>query len=94
MITIGMNYDVISGKEHQFVSAFEGVANALRKASGHEMSTLYSEHGRPNRFLIISRWSDERSFRDFIGSDAFRKVTDWGSAEILTGRPTHTVYGG
>lgn len=93
MITIGMNYDVVPGKENQFVNAFEAIANALKNAPGHETSTLYREQGRENRFLILSQWSDELSFSDFVTSAAFRKVVDWGSKQILIGRPMHTVYG-
>jgi heme-degrading monooxygenase HmoA len=92
MITIGMNYDVIPGRENQFVNAFEAIANVLSNAAGHETSTLYRENGQENRFLILSQWSDEQSFHSFITSASFRKVVDWGSAQILIGSPTHTVY--
>jgi heme-degrading monooxygenase HmoA len=92
MITIGMNYDVIPGKESQFISAFDGVVNALAKADGHEESKLYCEQKHPNKFLIISQWKDQDAFQAFITSDAFRQVTNWGATEILAGRPTHKVY--
>ena len=92
MITIGMNYHVIPGKESQFVSAFDGVANALAKAEGHEESKLYSEQKEPNKFLIISHWQDQNAFQAFVTSDAFLNVTNWGASEILSGRPTHKVY--
>jgi heme-degrading monooxygenase HmoA len=42
--------------------------------------------------LITSEWSDEKAFQDFIRSDAFRAVTDWGKEQILAGRPQHKVY--
>jgi heme-degrading monooxygenase HmoA len=42
--------------------------------------------------LITSEWSDEQAFRDFMGSQAFRKVTDWGKEQILSGRPQHKIY--
>ncbi|WNV06163.1 antibiotic biosynthesis monooxygenase [Candidatus Methylospira mobilis] len=92
MITIGMNYHVIPGKESQFTKAFEDVANALAQADGHEESRLYSEHGEPSKFLIISHWKDQAAFQAFITSDAFRNVTNWGASEILIGRPTHKIY--
>ncbi len=92
MITIGMNYHVILGKESEFKSAFEGVANALSEAEGHEKSNIYSDCIEPNKFLIISEWSDQDAFHAFIGSQAFRKVANWGASEILLGRPTHKVY--
>jgi heme-degrading monooxygenase HmoA len=92
MITIGMNYHVISGKESQFETAFEGVASALSKADGHEDSKLYCDRKEPNKFLIISEWKDQNAFHAFVASAAFRNVTNWGASEILIGRPTHKIY--
>jgi heme-degrading monooxygenase HmoA len=92
MITIGMNYHVIPGKEAQFESAFEGVAAALASAEGHEDSKLYRESKEPNKYLIISKWKDPSAFQAFVASTAFKNVTNWGSAEILMGRPTHQIY--
>jgi heme-degrading monooxygenase HmoA len=92
MITIGMNYHVIPGKEAQFESAFEGVVNALAKAEGHEHSRLYRDCKESNKYLIISQWKDETAYRAFITSEAFRNVTNWGASEILMGRPSHQVY--
>jgi heme-degrading monooxygenase HmoA len=92
MITIGMNYHVIPGKESLFVNAFDGVANALANAEGHEESKLYCEYGEPNKFLIISKWKDQDAFQAFVSSEAFRNVTNWGTNEILIGRPTHKIY--
>lgn len=92
MITIGMNYHVIPGKESQFQSSFEGVANALSKAEGHKDSKLYTDCKEPNKFLIISEWQDKDAFKVFVTSEAFKSVTNWGASEILMGRPTHTVY--
>ncbi|HBL47533.1 MAG TPA: antibiotic biosynthesis monooxygenase, partial [Planctomycetaceae bacterium] len=37
-------------------------------------------------------WSDEQAFKDFIQSDAFRAVTNWGKEEILSDRPRHKIY--
>ncbi|MDR2219553.1 MAG: antibiotic biosynthesis monooxygenase [Methylobacillus sp.] len=92
MVTIGMNYHVIPGKESQFESAFRGVANALEKAEGHDFSKLYRDCGESEKYLIISQWKDEAAYRAFIASGAFRNVTNWGASEILMGRPSHQVY--
>lgn len=92
MITIGMNYHVIPGKESLFESAYEGVANALSNAEGHDDSRLYSDRKEPNKYLIISQWKDQDAFHAFVKSDAFRNVTNWGATEILIGRPTHQIY--
>lgn len=92
MITIGMNYHVIPGKESQFKTAYEAVANVLAKADGHEESKLFSDCYEPNKFLIISEWKDQNAFQAFITSDAFRSVTNWGASELLLGRPQHKIY--
>ena len=60
----------------------------------HRGSKVYRcvSDGDPE-YLIVSRWTDEDAFRTFIRSDRFRKVTDWGAENILTGPPRHTTYG-
>jgi heme-degrading monooxygenase HmoA len=92
MITVGMNYYVIAGKEQQFEEKFVAVVSALRAAEGHSRSTLWKDVSDTSSYLITSEWSDEQAFRDFIHSDAFREVTDWGQEEILSERPRHKVY--
>jgi heme-degrading monooxygenase HmoA len=92
MITIGMNYHVIPGKETQFENAFDGVTAALSNAEGHEESKLYRESKEPNKYLIISKWKDQSAFHAFVASTAFRNVTQWASSEILMGRPSHQMY--
>jgi len=93
VVTIGMNYFVIPGKERIFEDAVAKVIDTMKGIDGHEASSLYREvlEGEPN-YLIVSRWRDERAFDDFVASDAFKKVTNWGSTHILRGRPTHTTY--
>jgi len=94
MVTIGMNYEVLAGKEAVFEAAFSRVLEAIEAAEGHDASRLYrGVGGGPNAdYLIVSRWSDERAFQDFVDSDAFKKVTSWGAQNILASRPSHTTY--
>ena len=43
----------------------------------------------------LFRLAGEKSpdaFNAFIASDAFKKVTNWGKQNILSGRPQHTTY--
>jgi len=93
MVTIGMNYYVLEGKEPVFEAACQKVLAALRGAEGHEESKIYRciEPGDPE-YLIVSRWQNEDAFQQFIRSDAFRKVTRWGAENILAGPPSHTTY--
>jgi heme-degrading monooxygenase HmoA len=92
MTTIGMHYDVLPGKEAQFKQGFVDVVAALAKMSGHVGSHLYENTLEPGTFLILSRWKTMADFQAFIRSDEFKRVTDWGKAEILRGRPRHQIY--
>jgi len=85
MITVGMNYYVIAGKEQQFEEKFAAVVSALRVAAGHSRSTLWRDVSDTASYLITSEWSDEQAFRDFIHSGAFREVTDWGQEGVCSG---------
>ncbi|MFC1492092.1 antibiotic biosynthesis monooxygenase family protein, partial [Nitrospinota bacterium] len=93
MITVGMYYEVLSGKESEFEEKFEAVAGALEGSSGHVQSLLYHQVNKPNSYAILSEWDSEDAFKAFIQSQAFKDVTNWGKAEILEGRPRHKIYG-
>lgn len=92
MITVGMNYRVIEGKQQDFEEKFAAVIGALNAAEGHESSTLWKDVADGASYLITSEWTDEQAFKDFISSPAFRDVTNWGKEQILAGRPMHKVY--
>jgi heme-degrading monooxygenase HmoA len=92
MITVGMNYHVIEGKQQDFETKFGAVISALESAAGHTRSTLWKDVADNASYLITSEWSDEQAFQDFIQSDAFRAVTNWGKEHILSGRPQHKIY--
>ena len=92
MITVGMNYHVLPGKQADFEEKFAGVIDALKAAPGHTNSTLWKDVSDDASYLITSEWSDETAFQEFIRSDAFRAVTNWGKEQILSGRPQHKVY--
>ena len=93
MVTIGMNYFVIAGKEQIFEDACAKVVDTMGTIDGHDTSSLYKQisNGDPV-YLIVSRWKSEQDFNDFVASDAFKKVTSWGKENILSGRPSHTTY--
>ncbi|MCA9230221.1 MAG: antibiotic biosynthesis monooxygenase [Planctomycetales bacterium] len=92
MITVGMNYHVIEGKQQEFEEKFAGVIDALNAAEGHTSSTLWKDTADSASYLITSEWSDEQAFNNFIRSEAFRAVTNWGKEQILSGRPQHKIY--
>ncbi|MCA9246137.1 MAG: antibiotic biosynthesis monooxygenase [Planctomycetales bacterium] len=92
MITVGMNYHVIEGKQSDFEEKFAAVLAALEAAEGHDNSHLWKDVADDASYLITSEWSDEKAFTDFIQSDAFRAVTNWGKEQILSDRPRHKIY--
>lgn len=94
MVTIGMNYSVLAGKEDIFEAACQRVLEVMKDAAGHDHSAVYRrvDDGAAPEYLIVSRWSDEPAFQTFIASETFKKVTSWGLANILAGRPSHTTY--
>jgi heme-degrading monooxygenase HmoA len=94
MVTIGMNYQVLPGKEETFEAACARVVEVMQEAAGHDSSSVYRrvDGGGNAEYLIVSRWADEAAFRSFIASETFKKVTSWGLANILAGRPSHTTY--
>jgi len=94
MVTIGMNYDVISGKEEVFEGACKKVLDVMNEAEGHDNSQIFRrvDIHESAQYLIVSRWKDESAFNEFIASETFKKVTSWGLANVLAGRPSHTTY--
>ena len=92
MITVGMNYHVIAGKQKDFEEKFSDVLNALKAAKGHTSSILWKDVADGASYMITSEWSDESAFQDFIHGQAFKDVTSWGKEQILSGRPQHKIY--
>ncbi len=92
MTTIGMHYDVVAGKEEEFERGFLGVIEHLKGVAGHRQSHLYEDVQSTGSYVILSEWETRDAFQAFLKSDAFKQVTAWGRAEILRGRPRHTVY--
>ncbi len=92
MVTIGMNYKVLPGKEATFETAFRKVINAMRSIKGHTRTCMCRDIDDPRQYVILSEWSDRDAFDSFIASDAFRAVATWGKEQILEGRPGHTYY--
>lgn len=87
-----MNYHVIEGKQQDFEEKFAAVIGALNAADGHVNSTLWKDVSDDASYLITSEWNDEPAFTEFIRSDEFRAVTNWGKEQILSGRPQHKIY--
>ncbi len=93
MITVGMNYEVLEGKEQPFEKKFALVLEAMAADAGHKKTNLYKDVFQNRSYLIVSEWHSREAFDTFVRSEAFQKVTDWGKEHILASRPKHEVYG-
>ena len=92
MVTIGMNYKMIPGKEKIFEDAFVAVNKVMNEMEGHSKSFLYKDVNDAQSYLIVSEWNSEEAYNEFIQSDKFKGVVNWGKENILAGRPRHNVY--
>ncbi len=92
MLTVGMYYEVLPDKVELFTTKFQAVLELLNTIPGHTSSYLYQRVDDPYSYAILSEWSDDAAFRNFIRSDAFRQVTSWGREQILRSAPRHKVY--
>ncbi len=92
MVTIGMNYEVLEGKQETFEKKFALVMEAMEGAAGHAKTRLYQDTFKPGSYLVVSEWTDKGEFDAFVASETFRNVTKWGRENVLAGRPAHKVY--
>ncbi len=93
MITVGMNYHVIPGKQQDFEDKFAAVLAALRAAQGHSTSTLWKDVSDDASYLITSEWSEEKAFVEFHSEPGVQRCHySGGKEQILSGRPQHKIY--
>jgi heme-degrading monooxygenase HmoA len=92
MVTVGMYYEVIPEKASLFTAKFREVLELMGTIAGHESSFLYQRVDDPYSYAILSEWSDQQAFLDFIRSDIFRQVTSWGREQVLRSAPKHKIY--
>jgi heme-degrading monooxygenase HmoA len=92
MTTIGMHYEVVPGKEEEFVQGFLKTIDHLKSVPGHVESRMFEDVTNKGSYLIMSQWQSKESFDAFIQSPEFKTLTQWGKAELLLGRPRHKVY--
>jgi heme-degrading monooxygenase HmoA len=92
LTTIGMHYDVIPGKEAEFVKGFLGVLELLKTLPGHVESHMYEDVQSKGSYVIFSQWQRKEDFDVFLKSPQFAEAVAWGKAEILRARPRHKVY--
>ena len=93
MITVGMDYKIIPGKDEEFTKVFAKVLGIMKDMPGHAETHLYRDVYSEHDYLVVSEWTDEAAFDAFIKSDRFKGVTDWGKENVLRSRPKHEIYG-
>lgn len=94
MVTVGMNYQIIEGKNEMFESVFAKVLDVMGKLDGHVKTNLFVDVADRQSYLILSEWKTRRQFSEFIQSEQFRNVANWGKEQVLAARPSHQYYGG
>lgn len=92
MVTIGMNYTVLEGKNSLFERGFQAVLDAMKDDGGHRHSQLFRDIGDARKYLIVSEWASKEAFDAFVRSEAFARVTNWGREQVLAERPKHRLY--
>lgn len=93
MITVGMDYKIIPGKDEEFTKVFSKVLDIMKDMPGHAETHLYRDAYSEHDYLVVSEWTDEAAFDAFIQSDRFKGVTDWGKENVLSAQPKHEIYG-
>jgi len=93
VVTVGLYYDVRPGQETVFEKTADQVMDLLAQNPGHVKSFLYRDVKNPRSYAIISEWNSQNDFANFVRSDVFKRVTEFGKAEVLEQRPRHKVYG-
>ena len=63
MVTIGMNYKIIPGKEEVFENAFKSVIKVMNEMEGHTQSNLYKDVNDSHSYLIVSDWNSEEAYK-------------------------------
>lgn len=92
MVTIGMNYRVLPGKEHHFEGVCLAVIRSMEGTPGHLRSSVFRDVADGQRYLILSEWGDKAGFEAFIRSPTFRHVVDWGRDRVLAEPPRHDYF--
>ncbi len=94
MITVGMDYKIVSGKDDEFIAVFKKVMGIMAELPGHAETHLYRDVDQEHDYLVVSEWTDEAAFNSFIESERFKNVVTWGKENVLRTRPKHEIYGG
>lgn len=71
--------DVQEGHEKEFIERFQKRARLIDKAKGFKGMYVLQHTQTANKFLVVTFWKDEDSFRAWVNSEEFRKAHAEGS---------------
>ncbi len=66
--------EVQEGHEKEFVERFQKRARLIDKAKGFNGVYVLQHTQTGNKFLVVTFWKDEASFRAWVESEEFRKA--------------------
>ena len=89
MVTVISRFRVRNGLEEEVRSAFLNRPRLVEKAAGFCGLEVLTDAADPSVFLLLTRWTDERSFREWHRSDAHHQSHAVNAAGIETGRNLH-----
>ncbi|CAN5461346.1 hypothetical protein BH23ACT6_BH23ACT6_23730 [soil metagenome] len=64
---------VPAGGSHELVAAFHARLRAVDAWAGFDRLEVWAAQGDPTRFVMVSWWDDEASFRAYMGSEGHRR---------------------
>ncbi|MFA0733181.1 MAG: hypothetical protein LKKZDAJK_000373 [Candidatus Fervidibacter sp.] len=66
--------EVEQGQEKAFIERFQKRARLIDKAKGYKGMFVLQHTQNANKFLVVTLWRDESSFRAWVNSEEFRKA--------------------
>ncbi len=66
--------EVEQGQEQAFIERFQKRARLIDKAKGYKGMFVLQHTQAANKFLVVTLWEDEASFRAWVNSEEFRKA--------------------
>lgn len=73
MILALSRFRVVNGMEEQVAAAFRNRPHLVERASGFLGLEVFRDRNVSGSFYLVTRWSDEQSFREWHGSEAHRR---------------------
>ncbi len=86
--------EVQEGHEKEFIERFQRRARLIEKAKGFKGMYVLQHNQTANKFLVVTFWKDEASFRNWVESEEFRKAhAEGGVPTKATQLDTYLIVG-